>query len=94
MLQIGQIHRYNHGLKFKKSKKININSQYKKFKSKRVMGDFKKVFIENEDRIKFNFFDFYVNFLNFSCMHYNYLRHKIYHHYYNFIESKLINFKH
>ena len=51
------------------------------------MKDFKKYFLVNKQEIKFETFDYLTNFKNFLNMNFNYLRHKIYQHYYRFIEK-------
>ena len=48
------------------------------------MEDFKNNFLKNKNEIKIDFFDYFVNFYSFLKMNLNYLRHKIYQHYYRF----------
>ena len=52
------------------------------------MKKFKEVFLDESKQEKINQIDKLKNFINFIIMGYYYLRHKIYTHYYNIIESK------
>ena len=75
---------------FKKKDIQNYNSKYKNLEEKKVMLKFKKVFLLKKNNIDLNFLDRILNTLNFFKMHYFYLRHKLYNHYFNFLESKFL----
>ena len=70
---------------FHRRKKVKLNNKYKKLKPKKIMEDFKNNFLKKNNEIKFGFFDYFINFNSFFKMNLNYLRHKIYQHYYRFI---------
>ena len=70
---------------FKKRK-----NKYTKYNSKMVMKAFKKFFLDNSKSINFSASDYFANYFAHLKMAYYYLRHKIYNHYYNYIESKII----
>lgn len=72
---------------------IKIDSKYKNYNGSKVMNIFSKVFLGNAISPKISFFDHITNLKNHLIMHYYYLRHKIYNHYFNLFESKFINFK-
>ena len=56
--------------------------------SNRVKSNYDIIKVDKElDEIKIDFFDYIVNFYSFLKMNLNYLRHKIYQHYYRFIEK-------
>jgi len=76
--------------KLNNSKKGN---KYLEYTPKKVMKVFNKVFLRNDINTKLSIFDHCVNFLNLSKMHYQYIKHKIYNHYYRFFESKFIFYK-
>ena len=80
-------------LKNYKHKKIKGNkiSKYNYYKPKKTMKIFNKVFFKTQNNFKFSIIDYIWNFFNHQKMNYLYLRHKIYNHYYNIIESKLLN---
>ena len=79
-------------MKIKLFKKRKINSKiYNKFNSKVVMKNFKKKFFYKK-KITFSLINFLSNYLSHYLMNYQYLRHKIYNHYYNYIGSKLKKF--
>ena len=76
-------------LNFKKLKtNKNLNNKYKNYSKKRVMQIFKKNFLLKREKTIFTMKDHLVNLCARIELNYNYLRHKIYNHYYNFIESK------
>ncbi len=81
-------------LNFKKTKnRITIDSKYKNYKAATVMKIFNKVFLSNKAPNNISIIDHFLNLKNHLIMHYYYLRHKIYNHYFNFFESKFINLK-
>ncbi len=80
-------------LNFKKKSK-KISNHYKKYKPKKVMFLFRKIFLKKNNKINFSFIDYLLSHINFLYMYYSYLRHKIYNHYYNYFESKIIDFRH
>ena len=80
-------------LDFNKDRKIVIKTKYKTYKPKMVMNIFRKVFLKSNDRIQLTFEDYLVNFQSYMKMNYLYLRHKLYNHYYKYLESKMFNFK-
>ncbi len=65
-------------------------NKYSKYNSKNVMKIFKNVFFNETESINFSILDYFVNYLSHVKMAYYYLRHKIYNHYYKYIESKII----
>ena len=79
-------------LKIKKKKKKFFN-KYKTYKPKKVMLLFQKLFLKKNYNNNFSFFDHISNNFSFINMLYFYLRHKIYNHYYNYFERKIINLK-
>ena len=83
---------YNLLSNFKKIKKIKTNNRYKKLKAKKVIKDFDKYFLKSDYDIKLNLKDYFINYFNFFKMYYFYLRHKLYNHYYNYLDSKFIKF--
>lgn len=72
---------------FRRGKNTKLHNKYKKLKPKKIMEDFKNNFLKNKNEIKIDFFDYFINFYSFLKMNLNYLRHKIYHHYYTFIKK-------
>ena len=69
--------------------KIMLN-KYKVYTAKYTMEKFHKVFLTKNLIIdKVTFKDVFINKMQHVCMNYNYIRHKLYHHYYNLVESKL-----
>ena len=84
---------YNLLTNFKKNQNQNKKNKYKECSSKRVMKEFKKIFLKNKKQVKFGFIDYFANYLGFYKMHYFYLRYKLYNHYYNYFESKVIYIK-
>ena len=81
-------------LKMKKGKRKNIFNRYKKCEPSKAIFLFKKIFLDNKSKNYFSFTDYFLNYISFWKMYYFYLRHKIYNHYYNFFESKIIDIKH
>ena len=80
-------------INFNRRKQIKLPNKYKILKPKKIMEDFKKNFLKNKKKIEFDIFDYFANFLSFLYMNFNYLRHKLYNHYYNYFSSKIISFK-
>ena len=76
---------------FKKQNKNKIKSnKYKSHTAKYVMRKFYKVFLAKSTIVdKFTSKDNFINNIQHVYMNYNYIRHKLYHHYYKLIESKL-----
>ncbi len=66
-------------------------NKYHNFNPKYVMRLFKKVFLQKETSERFSIIDYIINYVAFIKMNYFYLRHKIYNHYYRYIESKFNN---
>ena len=75
---------------FKKKKKIHSN-KYKMCSKHKVMKNFKKVFLNKNEKIRFNLYDYISNFLSHLKIGYFYLRHKFYIIYYKYIERNFIN---
>jgi hypothetical protein len=73
-------------------KKINYRKKNKYFfyNPKYVMKRFENIFLKNHPIIRISVFDLFLNYLNFAFIHYQYLRHKLYNHYYNYFESKFL----
>ena len=67
---------------------FNKKNSYLDCKPLPVMKIFKRVFLTKTPIIKISYFDNFVNYVGYIKMSYYYLRHKIYNHYYKFIESK------
>ncbi len=76
---------------FNKKPYFISKSKYKEYSANKVMKDFRKIFLKNDLKVNFDLSDYITNHLSFLKMNYRYLRHKIYNHYYNFLESKFIN---
>ena len=81
---------------YKKSNSINFDkdNKYLNYSPEKVMKIFKKVFLKDKLDIKLSPLDYFINYLGFMKMYYQYLKHKIYNHYYRFFESKFIHYKH
>jgi len=81
---------------YKKNNTINFDkdNKYLNCSPKKVMKIFKKVFLKDKLEIKLSPLDYFINYLSFTKMYYQYIKHKIYNHYYRFFESKFINYKH
>lgn len=78
---------------FKKNKKVNNslkNNKYMNYDPKKVMKKFNNIFLKKRNIQKTSYIDHLNNHLSFFGMHYNYVRHKIYNHYYKYFESKFI----
>ncbi len=77
---------------YKKKNVINFDKEnkYLNCSPKKVMKIFNEVFFKDKLNIKLSIIDYFVNYLSFIKMHYRYIRHKIYNHYYRIIESKII----
>ena len=76
---------------YKKKNVINFDKEnkYLNCSPKKVMKIFNKVFFKDKLNIKLSTIDYLVNYLSFLKMHYRYIRHKMYNHYYRMIESKI-----
>ena len=77
----------------KSLKRRKTYNKYSDCTPKKVMKIFDKVFFKDSSIIELSFFDHFINFLSFFKIFYQYLRHKIYINYYQFFESKIINYK-
>ena len=77
----------------KRSINLNKNNRYLNCSPKKVMKIFNKVFLKDNLDVKLSMFDYYINFLSFAKLYYQYIRHKIYIHYYRLFESKFIYYK-
>lgn len=83
---------YQKLIQFKKKKfKKSINSTYKNYTSKKVMKEFKKVFLQKKKPQEIGFTENAINFYGHFSMGILYLKHKIYNHYYRLIEKNLFN---
>ena len=71
-----------------KAYQINYSCKYKNYNKKNVMKIFDKVFFKQGFKIKLSINDYFKNYINHFKMNYFYLRHKIYNHYFKYIESK------
>ena len=76
-------------LKFKFNRNKKYLCEYKKYNARIVMKIFEKVFLSNKPMKKITFLDYLYNLINHINMYKYYIKHKIYNHYYKFIESKL-----
>ncbi len=63
-------------------KKIN---KYSAYSPKKIMKIFENVFLKESPKPRISIFDNLINFLNFFKMYYQYLRHKIYSHFYRIL---------
>ena len=79
-------------LSFKKQS-LNYKNLYKNYTKKKVMNDFQNIFLKKDQSFKFTFHDYAKNYLGFVKMNYNYLRHKLYVHYFNYFEKYFIKTK-
>ena len=66
----------------------NKKNNYLHCKPISVMQVFKKVFFNKTSIVKISIYDHFINYAGYLKMNYYYLRHKVYNHYYKFIESK------
>jgi len=79
---------YEKLFQFKKLKiKKTTYSTYNNYTPKKVMINFKKVFLQKKKPQKIGFVEFIVNFYGYFNMGNLYLRHKLYQHYYRLIEK-------
>ena len=80
---------------FQKKNIISLNkkNKYSDCSPKKVMKLFNKVFLKEKFSIELSIFDHFINYASFMKMHYQYIMHKIYSHYYRFFESKFISYK-
>ena len=76
---------------YKKKSEINFDKEnkYLNYSPKKVMKIFNEVFFKDKFNIRLSPIDYLMNYLSFIKMHYRYIRHKIYNHYYYLIESKI-----
>ena len=81
---------------FNKKNLINLNkrNKYLDYSPQKVMKAFNKIFLKERPIIELSVVDYFINFVNLMKMHYQYVKHKIYNHYYRFFESKFIHYKH
>ena len=80
-------------LNFKKEGIKKTKSKYALNKPKKIMKLFKKYFLTEYDQLDISIIDIFKNYFSHLKMNYLYLRHKIYNHYYNLIESKILKRK-
>tara|TARA_B100000963_G_C22588321_1_gene654226 strand:- start:76 stop:1176 length:1101 start_codon:yes stop_codon:yes gene_type:complete len=78
---------------YRKKKEKKTFNKYKTYEPRKVMFLFKKIFLKKSYKKYFSLIDYISNYMGFINMLYFYLRHKIYNHYYNYFESKIIDFK-
>ena len=71
-------------LKFQKK----FKNKYQTYSKEKIMQLFKKNFLSKNEKIVFSLKDHLINLCARVETNYYYLRHKIYNHYYNYIESK------
>jgi hypothetical protein len=78
--------------KFNKKKKLikNKKNDYLKCTPKIIMKIFKKLLSSKPIKLEISSYDYLINFIGFCNMNYYYIRHKIYNHFYKFIESKFL----
>ncbi len=76
---------------FKKKKEKIHSNKYKMCSKHKVMKNFQKVFLNKNEKIRFNLYDYISNFLSHLKIGYFYLRHKFYIIYYKYIERNFIN---
>ena len=76
---------------YKKKGEINFDKEnkYLSYSPKKVMKIFNEVFLKDKFNIRLSPIDYLIKYLSFTKMHYRYIRHKIYNHYYYLIESKI-----
>ena len=80
-------------LNFKKGSKKKAKSKYALNNPKKIMKLFNKYFLTEYGQLDISIIDIFKNYLSHLKMNYLYLRHKIYNHYYNLIESKILKKK-
>ncbi len=72
----------------KRDRSKKSKNKYLECTPKKIMFLFKK-FLNNENYTRnLNILDYLINYINFAKIVYFYVRHKIYNHYYNFLEKK------
>ncbi len=71
--------------RLKKSK-----NKYLEYTPKKIMLLFQKILHNESYTRNLNGLDYLINYINFTKIGYFYLRHKIYNHYYNFLEKKFL----
>lgn len=81
---------YEFLLKYKKKLNNKYNSKYEKYETIKVMKVLNKIFLNKKIKIKFSFYDYFLNYCNHLEMNYFYLRHKIYNHYFKYLYSKFL----
>ena len=74
-------------LNFKK-KPFKIKNNYKNYSKNKVMINFKNNFLKKKHNITFSFWDYFKNYQGFVKMGYYYLRHKLYNHYFHYLENR------
>lgn len=67
---------------------IKYNCKYKKYNTKNVMKIFDRVFLKKSKLVHLTMKDYLICQISHLKMNYFYLRHKIYNHYFKYIESK------
>ena len=55
----------------------------------KVMKIFNNIFLKKEQKLSFTFWDYFKNYKGFIKMGYYYLRHKLYNHYFNYLEARI-----
>ena len=71
-----------------KKKSLNIHNNYKNYSKNKVMVDFSNSFLKKKQNITLSFWDYLKNYQGFAKMGYNYMRHKLYNHYFNNFEKR------
>ena len=74
---------------FKRGLQKKSKTEYKSYKSRKIMKLFKKILLEDGGSPHFSILDYFKNYFNHIVVNYLYLRHKFYNHYYFLIESKI-----
>ncbi len=80
---------------YKKRNKVNLNKKnyYLNCSPEKVMKTFKNNFLKKTPDVKLSIFDYLINLKSRISMSFQYIKHKIYNHYYRFFESKFIYYK-
>ncbi len=81
---------YEFLLRYKKKKNSKYNSKYEKYETIKVMKVLNKFFLNKKNKIKFSYYDYFLNYCNHLQMNYFYIRHKIYNHYFKYLYSKFL----
>ncbi len=68
---------------------LKNSKNYINYKPIYVMKIFSNILLKNNKFITFNIFDYIMNFVFMSLIGYYYIRHKLYYHYYKFLESQI-----